>query len=108
MMMSQNAPAPSHTRTLTTTITEDDNNISSSESRPADSTTIRLKKKKKKVVWRQGTVDNEGMGKKTSKCCCIYQKPHKFGESSSDSEEEDCDHCRGHVEKKSAVKPADT
>ena len=31
--------------------------------------------------------------------CCIYQKPKEFGESSSDTDDE-CDHCRGHVEKK--------
>jgi len=68
----------------------------------ATSTTIRLqKKKKKKVNWRQDTVDNEGLGRKSSKCCCVYKKPHEFGESSSDSEQDDCDHCRGHVERRS-------
>lgn len=62
--------------------------------------TIRLIKKKKKVAWKKDTVDNEGMGKKSSKCCCVYKKPHKFAESSSDSEEDDCDHCKGHVKQK--------
>lgn len=37
------------------------------------------------------------MGKKKSKCCCIYKKPRTFGESSSESEDE-CENCYGHVE----------
>lgn len=37
------------------------------------------------------------MGKKKSKCCCIYKKPKTFGESSSESEDE-CENCYGHVE----------
>lgn len=32
--------------------------------------------------------------------CCIYKKPVEFGESSSDDDEDECDHCFGHVEKK--------
>lgn len=39
------------------------------------------------------------MDKKKSKCCCVYVKPKKFGESSSEDEDE-CEHCSGHVEKK--------
>ena len=39
------------------------------------------------------------MGKKKSKCCCIYVKPKEFGESSSESEDE-CKNCYGHVESK--------
>lgn len=34
--------------------------------------------------------------------CCIYEKPHVFGESSSETDDE-CDHCRGHKEKKKTV-----
>lgn len=67
---------------------------------PSNSAVLRLKKDKKKVKWNNDTVDNEHLGRKKSKCCCVYKKPHNFGESSSDSEEEDCDHCRGHVEKR--------
>jgi protein phosphatase 1 regulatory subunit 11 len=38
------------------------------------------------------------LNKKKSKCCCIYQKPHNFDESSSEDEHEDkdCLHCKGH------------
>jgi protein phosphatase 1 regulatory subunit 11 len=61
----------------------------------------------KKVEWQEGTVDNEHMGKKKSKCCCIYVKPKKFGESSSEDEDE-CDNCHGHVERKKKNKKHDT
>ena len=43
------------------------------------------------VTWAEGTVDNEGQGKKKSKKCCIFKKRREFGESSSDSEDE-CKH----------------
>lgn len=45
------------------------------------------------VTWAEGTVDNEGVGKKKSKKCCIFKKRREFGESSSDSDV----HC-GHSE----------
>lgn len=51
------------------------------------------------VAWQPGTVDNEHMGKKKSKCCCVYRKPKKFGESSSD-EEDECKACLGHRKRK--------
>lgn len=38
------------------------------------------------IRWRQDVVDNEGMGKKSSKVCCIYHKTRPVGESSSESE----------------------
>ncbi|KAK3766709.1 hypothetical protein RRG08_046006 [Elysia crispata] len=57
-----------------------------------------------RVKWTSDTVDNEFMGKKKSKCCCIYEKPKVFGESDTSSDEEDGDdactpHCRGHKKK---------
>jgi protein phosphatase 1 regulatory subunit 11 len=33
----------------------------------------------------QAVVDNEGLGRKSSKRCCIFHKQRKFGESSTDS-----------------------
>ncbi|XP_020038431.2 E3 ubiquitin-protein ligase PPP1R11 [Castor canadensis] len=67
------------------------------------SLTIKLRKRKpeKKVEWTSDTVDNEHMGRRSSKCCCIYEKPRAFGESSTESEEEEegCGHThcvRGH------------
>jgi len=53
------------------------------------------------VSWTTDTVDNEHMNKKKSKCCCIYVKPKKFGESDTESSDEDCpDHCGGPHRKK--------
>ncbi|EGO24240.1 hypothetical protein SERLADRAFT_467204 [Serpula lacrymans var. lacrymans S7.9] len=37
-----------------------------------------------RVNWGEDVVDNEGCGKKKSKICCIYHKPKRFDESSSD------------------------
>lgn len=53
---------------------------------------------KKHVIWKEGVIDNEFLGKKSSKSincvtrieCCIYHRPLEFGESSSSSESE-CD-----------------
>ncbi|VDO00067.1 unnamed protein product [Rodentolepis nana] len=71
------------------------------------------------ITWAPGTVNNEGMGKKKSKCCCIFEKPYNWDDpssSSSDSDENDDDpnprrcteNCRGHTKhcytKKSASK----
>ena len=41
------------------------------------------------VSWGVGTIDNETMGKRKSKACCIYNKPHTL-DSSSSSDEDDC------------------
>lgn len=62
-------------------------------------------KNRRHVAWHEGTVDNEHLNRRKSKCCCVYVKPHEFAESSSDSEDEECEHCRGHVERKQK-KPA--
>ncbi|KII85259.1 hypothetical protein PLICRDRAFT_146084 [Plicaturopsis crispa FD-325 SS-3] len=44
------------------------------------------------VAWSEGTVDNEGCGRKKSKICCIYHKPKRFDESSDeDSSSDDSD-----------------
>ncbi|THH16873.1 hypothetical protein EW146_g3842 [Bondarzewia mesenterica] len=36
------------------------------------------------VSWVEDVVDNEGMGRKKTKICCIYHKPKRFDESSSE------------------------
>ncbi|KAF2149483.1 hypothetical protein K461DRAFT_288050 [Myriangium duriaei CBS 260.36] len=38
----------------------------------------------RRIQWAEDVVDNEGMGKKSSKVCCIYHKPKNAGDSSSD------------------------
>jgi len=93
MSYSTSAPTPSDTTTQTTV-----ESTSSSDTQEAGATVrlvLRKPKKAKKVAWTEGTVDNENMNKRKSKCCCIYKKPHVFGESSSDSED-DCQDCHGH------------
>ncbi|CCU83121.1 unnamed protein product [Blumeria hordei] len=37
------------------------------------------------IRWDESVVNNEGMGKKSSKVCCIYHAPRQFGESSEES-----------------------
>ncbi|CAH3105013.1 unnamed protein product [Porites lobata] len=85
----------------TTTVTEE-----VTESPTQQRLLLKLKKPKldKKVQWDESAVDNEFMGKKISKCCCIYSKPKMFGDSSSesDSDEDGCSHnayCTGHKKK---------
>ncbi|XP_044498466.1 protein phosphatase 1 regulatory subunit INH3-like [Mangifera indica] len=53
---------------------------------------LRLKRRKKKVSWKEGTVDNEFMQKKSSKKCCIFHKEKPFDEDVSDEEEHDHNH----------------
>ncbi|XP_040607430.1 E3 ubiquitin-protein ligase PPP1R11-like [Mesocricetus auratus] len=60
------------------------------------SLTIKLQERKpeKKIEWTTDTVDNEHMGRRSSKCCCICEKPRAFSESSTESEEDEerCGH----------------
>ncbi|KAK0092615.1 hypothetical protein PV326_001025 [Microctonus aethiopoides] len=65
---------------------------------PTISLCLRKPRSSKKVQWTSSTVDNENMNKKKSKCCCIYEKPKDFGESSSDESDDECEHCHGHKE----------
>ncbi|KAF1346370.1 hypothetical protein EJ07DRAFT_144358 [Lizonia empirigonia] len=37
------------------------------------------------IQWAEDVIDNEGMGKKSSKVCCIYHAPREAGESSDES-----------------------
>jgi len=53
--------------------------------------TARAPERRPRVQFSADTVDNEGMGKKSSKVCCIYRKPKAFGESSSESDSSDDD-----------------
>ncbi|VTJ90753.1 Hypothetical predicted protein, partial [Marmota monax] len=57
------------------------------------STPLQKGKSDKRVEWSSDTIDNEHLGRRSSKCCCIYEKPHAFGESSSESEKEDEENC---------------
>ncbi|KAI2642183.1 phosphatase inhibitor-domain-containing protein [Xylaria nigripes] len=38
-----------------------------------------------RVQWAENVIDNEGLGRKSSKVCCIYHAPRAVGESSDES-----------------------
>ncbi|KAF9975862.1 hypothetical protein BGZ73_000313 [Actinomortierella ambigua] len=39
----------------------------------------------RRIQWAEEVVDNENLGKKKSKICCIFKKTREFGESSDES-----------------------
>ncbi|ETI20237.1 hypothetical protein G647_08271 [Cladophialophora carrionii CBS 160.54] len=41
---------------------------------------------RRRIQWAADVVDNEGLGRKSSKVCCIYHKERAFGESSSEDD----------------------
>merc|ERR1711935_36507 len=43
------------------------------------------------VTWDENVIDNEGLGRKSSKRCCIFHKQRAFGESSTDSSDYESD-----------------
>ncbi|XP_051034486.1 E3 ubiquitin-protein ligase PPP1R11-like [Phodopus roborovskii] len=71
-----------------TTVGLDDEPKSSNLSNPLEEA-----KSGKRVECSSNTVDNEPLGHPSSKCCCVYEKPCAFGESSSESETEYDDNC---------------
>lgn len=69
--------------TATLTTTETSNNSQAEE-------VLRLTLRgRNNVTWDESVVDNEGMGRKSSKRCCIFHKQRPFGESSTDSSDEE-------------------
>jgi len=86
------ASSSSSTGTVTQdNLKEQDTNI------PTLKLNLKLKKEKgKKIQWTEDTVDNEGLGKKKSKCCCQFRKARTELEESSSEEEEGCEQCPGH------------
>ncbi|KAL3530379.1 hypothetical protein ACH5RR_009701 [Cinchona calisaya] len=75
---------------LTQTLTlETPSTLPSPSHQPRETLVLKLKpkKKKKKVSWKEGTVDNEFLNKKSSKKCCIFHKEKPFDEDDSDDGE---------------------
>ncbi|XP_061434618.1 splicing factor 3A subunit 2-like isoform X2 [Lethenteron reissneri] len=71
---------------------EQSRTLTEQQQQPGDhGLTLRLTRPRgdRRVVWTSDTIDNEHLGRRSSKCCCVYQKPRDFGESSSDSESEE-------------------
>ncbi|CDR97283.1 protein phosphatase inhibitor family protein, putative [Babesia bigemina] len=38
----------------------------------------------RRVTWQEGTIDNEGQHKKSSKCCCVFTRRQRYEDESSD------------------------
>ncbi|CAL5421322.1 unnamed protein product [Camellia sinensis] len=82
------------TMTTTTTLTLHHSSPSPSSSpqhqqQQSQTLTLRLNRRKKKVTWKEGTVDNEFLQKKSSKKCCIFHKDKPFDEDDSDDDPND-------------------
>jgi protein phosphatase 1 regulatory subunit 11 len=81
---------------LTQTITPED--TASSRSVSPDPLVLRLRgahdtpasntstSRRRGIRWAEDVIDNEGLGRKSSKVCCIYHKAREFGESSSEDD----------------------
>ncbi|KAK3414220.1 protein phosphatase 1 regulatory subunit INH3 [Eucalyptus grandis] len=104
MVTMTNAATASPSVTATVTVTVEDRApppASSSSSQSGNTALVlRLKRvndKKKKVTWKEGTVDNEFLQKKSSKKCCIFHKEKSFDEDCSSDEDGDApDHPHRH------------
>lgn len=84
-------------QSMTTTLTLETPSESSSQQAPPQTLVLTLNRKKKKVSWKEGTVDNEFLQKKSSKKCCIFHKDKPFDEDSSDDDQDgDHNHCHDH------------
>ncbi|CAN6475552.1 unnamed protein product [Victoria cruziana] len=73
----------------TTTIVLEENPNPSALSQQPQTLVLRLNRRPKKVTWKEGTVDNEFLQRKSSKKCCIFHKQKSFDEDTSDEEEEE-------------------
>lgn len=50
---------------------------------------LKLTAKKPSVKWTEDTINNENLGRRSSKRCCIFHKQRAFGESDSDESDSD-------------------
>ncbi|KAI5478876.1 type 1 phosphatases regulator Ypi-1 [Pseudohyphozyma bogoriensis] len=93
---SSTAPANHGSRTLTVNETHADPSTgepSTSTSSSNDAGVLRLRGRalnSARVQWTDETVDNEFLGRKKSKICCIYHKSKEFDESSGDESDSSC------------------
>ncbi|KAH8334105.1 hypothetical protein KR059_006677, partial [Drosophila kikkawai] len=95
LKMAQKSSNDSNNGTTTEIVDETD----ASGSTPTLQLRLAQPRDERRVVFHAGIIDNEHLNRKKSKCCCIYKKPLAFGESSSE-DDEDCEHCFGHPEKR--------
>ncbi|KAF2479969.1 phosphatase inhibitor-domain-containing protein [Neohortaea acidophila] len=91
-MSNTNRPAlrtrPANSGTATPTTTQTIVQTDAGPSIPIPALRLRAEpEEQRRIQWADDVVDNEGMGKKSSKVCCIYHKPKEPGDSdSSDSD----------------------
>lgn len=90
----QRAPTvPSQSSTITETSTESQGGAGGPPPQP--SRILRLRGARtsadRSVQWAEDVVDNEGLGRKSSKVCCIYHRPKAVDESSDESSSSDSD-----------------
>lgn len=91
-MSTARSATPSITQTLTL------ENTPSSNQQSQETLVLRLNRKKK-VSWKEGTINNEFMNKKSSKKCCIFHKEKPFDEDTSD-DDDDHDHDKSNSDKR--------
>ena len=77
--MPENPPPPSSAESQTITAT--------ATSAPATEYTLSLQPRPQ-VTWDTETVNNEGLGRKSSKRCCIFHKKRNYDSTSSESDYE--------------------
>lgn len=87
--------APTHENTggdTTATVVEEETKSDGEAVAPAPAPTLVLRLNlRPHISFANDTVDNEHLGRKSSKRCCIYHKKRPFGESSTESSGSDCD-----------------
>ncbi|CAL9131127.1 unnamed protein product [Musa textilis] len=87
--MARPAAASPSTGTRTITLEELSPSSTSRPSQPPPHQTLVLRlKRPKKVSWKEGTVDNEFLNRKSSKKCCIFHKQKPFDEDDIDEEDD--------------------
>ena len=65
--------------------------VETTAAEPARAITLRLRAPRR-VRFDESVVDNENLGRKKSKSCCIYHRRRAFDESSDESADE-CGEC---------------
>ena len=81
---------------MKSTVSTENEEINESNESKEKIVILRLKEKPS-VKWTEATLDNENMGKKSSKRCCIYHKNKKFAESDSDESDSDTEIAKSEV-----------
>ena len=90
--------------TISTTTATTEHNTAQQQTQPP---VLRLRLAARPTVrWDESVVNNEGMGRKSSKRCCIFHKQREFGESSTDSSDNEGGNGRK-IARKKTDKPKD-